>query len=106
MSGQVSQLSTIKSEKNPAQVGRVRWYLYLRYQVDGFTLVLINDLCVNLRCAYVDVTKEFGDRVEVCSISESQGCKGMPEIMDSRLMASSIREIKTCILTNGCKYLM
>ena len=41
-------------------------------EVDGFALVLIHDLCIDLRGAHIGVSKELGNGVEVGAVGEGE----------------------------------
>ena len=46
-------------------------------EVDCLALVLVYNLGVDLSCADIAMAEEFGDGVEVCSVGQCEGCKGV-----------------------------
>ena len=61
-------------------------WLYFWDEVDCLALVLVYNLGVDLSCADIAMTEEFGDGVEVCSVGQCKGCEGVAAYVKGHML--------------------
>ena len=74
---------------NPRSTTVVRYDFLLLvdfYYLRCLFLLLIDKVCVYLRCTYVLVGKHFADSVYVCTTCNHKGCVGVTEAVESYVL--------------------